>query len=88
MSIIKSVLKDTEQKGGEIMNRNLLKIEMLKHGVSNQELCGKIGISGSAFYRKLNGESDFTRSEIEEIAKILAMDHDTIFSIFFGEEVS
>jgi len=70
------------------MRSNLLKAEMVKQEVSAAQLAGMIGISESAFYRKLNGSSEFTQGEITSIANALRMDPQTIYAIFFEAEVS
>lgn len=48
----------------------------------------KISISKSAFYRKLKGESEFTRIEIIGISEVLGMSDDQIINIFFRNKVS
>ena len=68
------------------MNKILLEYEMKKKGVTIEELCNVLGISRSAFYRKCNGKSEFTRSEIQEIVDYL--DLETPVGIFFTEKVS
>ena len=70
------------------MRSNLLKAEMVKQEVSAAQLAGMIGISESAFYRKLNGSSEFTQGEITSIANALRMTPQTIYAIFFEAEVS
>ncbi len=70
------------------MNSNLLKAEMVKNGINSQQLSADIGISESAFYRKMAGSSEFTLSEISAIARVLRIDNEAIISIFFGKEVS
>ena len=70
------------------MKSNLLKAEMVKNGVSGKQLSSTIGISESAFYRKLAGESEFTQGEIAAIANALRMTWDTVYSVFFEAEVS
>ena len=70
------------------MNSNLLKAEMVKHRINGQQLSAEIGISESAFYRKLGGKSEFTQGEIFAISNVLGMDRETIFSVFFADEVS
>lgn len=70
------------------MNSNLLKAEMVKKGINGQTLSEEIGISESAFYRKMNGSSQFTQGEIRSIADALQMTRETIFAIFFDPEVS
>ena len=68
------------------MDKYKLLYEMNKKGVSTQEICAKISISRSAWYRKLNGTSDFTQSEIQGIVDYL--DLDTPVGIFFTNKVS
>jgi len=54
--------------------------------VSVEELCDFIGISKSAFYKKINGKSEFTRGEIEKICQRLNLSSPV--DIFFAEKVS
>jgi len=68
------------------MNTALLEYEMKVRGMKKDELCEKLGISKSAFYRKLNGTSEFTRSEIQNIVDSLGLESPV--PIFFDDEVS
>ena len=68
------------------MNKALLEYEMKTRGVSNAEMCAMLGISRSAFYRKCNGRSEFTQSEIQKIVDFLNLG--TPVGIFFAAEVS
>lgn len=68
------------------MDKNLLIYEMKKKGLNVAELCEKIGISKSAFYRKCNGQTEFKLDEIKKIKSILGLD--TVTPIFFTSEVS
>lgn len=68
------------------MNAALLEYEMKIRGMKKEELCEKLGISKSAFYRKLNGTSEFTRSEIQNIVDSLGLESPV--PIFFDDEVS
>lgn len=63
------------------MDKALLEYEMKKRGVSIGEMCGVLEISRSAFYRKCNGKSEFTRSEIQKIVDYLKLQ--TPVDIFF-----
>lgn len=56
------------------MDKALLEYEMKKKGVSIEEMCSIIGISRSAFYRKCNGISEFTQSEIQAIVDHLKLE--------------
>ena len=68
------------------MNKALLEYEMKKNNLTADELCKKMNISRSAFYRKCNGISEFTLGEIKQIVNIL--DLESPMEIFFADEVS
>lgn len=68
------------------MDKYKLEYEMKKRKVSQEELCKKIHISRSAFYRKCNGLSEFTQSEIQAIIDYLGLE--SPMGIFFTEKVS
>ena len=68
------------------MNKNKLMYEMAEKGVSIMEMCKKLGISRSAFYRKCNGISEFTQSEIQTIVDSLELS--SPMGIFFEGKVS
>lgn len=68
------------------MNKARLEYEMNLRHVSKSDMCTMLGISRSAFYRKCNGESEFTQSEIQKIVDFLNLD--SPMGIFFTEKVS
>ena len=68
------------------MDKYKLEYEMKKRKISQEELCKKIHISRSAFYRKCNGLSEFTQSEIQAIIDFLELE--SPMGIFFTEKVS
>lgn len=68
------------------MNKARLEYEMNLCHVSKSDMCAMLGISRSAFYRKCNGESEFTQSEIQKIVDFLNLD--SPMGIFFTEKVS
>ena len=68
------------------MNKARLEYEMNLLHVSKSDMCAMLGISRSAFYRKCNGESEFTQSEIQKIVDFLNLD--SPMGIFFTEKVS
>lgn len=63
-----------------------LECEMKRKRISKRDMCSRLGISRSAFYRKCNGLSEFTQSEIQKIATILELKD--LAPIFFNEKVS
>lgn len=68
------------------MDKARLMYEMSKRNVSIREMCEKLNMSRSAFYRKCNGTSEFTQGEIQKIVDILELD--SPMGIFFAEKVS
>lgn len=68
------------------MNKAKLEYEMTVRRISKGEMCDALGLSRTAFYRKCNGLSEFTLSEIQKILKVL--DLKSPDGIFFNEEVS
>ena len=64
------------------MDKALLEYVMKKNHVSFGEMCDKLGISRSAFYRKCNGKSEFTQSEIQTIVDFLRLESPV--GIFFN----
>ena len=50
------------------------------------DIAERLGISKATLYRKINGKSDFYRSEIQIIAQ--AIGEEKIFDIFFSSKVA
>ena len=65
------------------MDKALLQYEMSKNGITIGDMCKKLEISRSAFYRKCNGKSDFTQSEIQAIVDLLHLE--SPMAIFFAK---
>lgn len=63
------------------MDKARLMYEMAKKGISIAKMCDQLHMSRSAFYRKCNRISEFTRSEIQKIMDILGLD--SPMGIFF-----
>ena len=63
------------------MDKDLLIYYMKKNNISIEKMCEELNISRSAFYRKLNGSTEFVLSEIQKITKLLNLDSPT--EIFF-----
>lgn len=70
------------------MNTAALKSEMILKGVTNEEMINTIGISKSAYFRRMNGSIDWEREEINKIIKKLNLNADKTMEIFFKIEVS
>ena len=70
------------------MDCRQLKAKMADRGMTVKALCECIGISRPAWYRKINGLSDFTRREIKMTAEALRLTMEELVDIFFANEVS
>lgn len=65
------------------MNRNLLEYEIKSNNLTVKEFYKELGISSSAYYRKVSGRSEFTQSEILKTMEILKLKSPT--PIFFAK---
>lgn len=55
------------------MNGAKLIDAMNQKNITCKEMCDKLGMSRSAFYRKCRGISEFTQGEIQNIVDILGL---------------
>lgn len=65
------------------MNTQLLMSKIVLHGYNTKDFCEVLGISRSAFYRKMNGETEFVRAEINRMIYLLELTESEISEIFF-----
>lgn len=70
------------------INLNLLKSKLALKNKSISSLAQDIGLNKSTFYRKVRGESDFTRKEITDIVVFLGLNQEEMCEIFFVHKVS
>lgn len=70
------------------MNTKLLKSKMILAGKKPKELCKAAGFGESTFYKKLKGVSDFTKPEIEAIAREIGLTRSDVMDIFFNDTVA
>lgn len=68
------------------MDKYKLEYEMKSRGITIEKLCRDLKISRSAFYRKCNGQSEFTQGEIQRIVDYLGLN--SPMGIFFADKVS
>ncbi len=70
------------------MNKRELKAQMIRKDKTVNQLCTALGISRTAWFRKVGGESQFTQGEIAGLRFELDLDDHQTAAIFFSEEVS
>lgn len=68
-----------------MFNRNLFRAKVIAMGMTLEEVARRMGINPSTLDRKMSGNSDFTRSEIQSLRKMLTMTADECDSIFFAD---
>lgn len=70
------------------MNKRELKAQMVRKDKSVDQLCSALGISRTAWFRKVGGVSQFTQGEIAELRLELELDDHQTAEIFFNKEMS
>lgn len=55
------------------MNSARLEYEMKIRGIGISDMCKRLNMSRTAFYRKRNGQSEFNRKEIQAILDMLGL---------------
>ena len=68
-----------------MFNRNLFRAKVVAMGMTLEEVARRMGINPSTLDRKMSGNSDITRSEIQSLRKMLTMTADECDSIFFAD---
>ena len=68
-------------------NGTLLKIALVRNGMTVLALCEKCGFSAGYFYKCLRGEQDFRTSEVRQICEELNIDAEEMNRIFFDVDV-
>lgn len=71
-----------------MFNRNLFRAKVVAMGLTLEEVARRMGINPSTLDRKMSGNSDFTRNEIQILRKMLSMTADDCDNIFFAEELT
>ena len=70
------------------MNNIELKVKLMRSNMSVEDLAQRMGINKVTLYRKIKGESQFDLNEIKEVAEILNLTQNEIFSIFFTSQLA
>ena len=70
------------------MNSLELKAQMARKQKTAEQLYTALGISSSAWFRKVKGDSEFTQGEISGLRIELELDDDLTRRISFDSEVS
>ncbi len=64
-----------------------MKAKMVQQGFSAKQVAEMMGCSLGSFYRKMNGDSEFTRDEIYRFCKGCGLSERELIYIFFGQDL-
>lgn len=67
-----------------MFNKNKFKARVVELGLNIEDVAKEISINPATLYRKINGETEFTRKEIQELRIVLDLDISAADKIFFG----
>lgn len=68
-----------------MVDATLLRAAYKSRGLRQEDLAKALGISPSAFYRKLIGKNEFKMREVAVLIKLLDLKRFQIFQIFFAK---
>lgn len=69
-----------------MFNRTKFRALVIEKGLTMEIVASKLGINQATLYRKMSGESDFYRGEIQTICAILEITNPN--EIFFAEHIT
>lgn len=69
-----------------MFDKNKFKVQLILNDKKLSEIAELLGINVVTLYRKMNGESDFYRNEIQILCEILKIENPA--EIFFAEEIT
>lgn len=69
-----------------MFNRKAFQLAVVAADTTYEDVAKAIGINASTLYRKISGQSEFTRAEIQKICEVLNLD--SPMDIFFTDELA
>lgn len=67
-------------------DKTKLKIKMLEKNIIDKQLITALGINESTYYKKVNGITEFKRSELIIIKLVLGLTSEEMDAVFFNPE--
>jgi len=71
-----------------MFDRKKFRGKVVSEGYTLAEVAEKLYINPVTLSRKMSGESDFTRSELQKLKALLNMSDNDMNEIFFAEELA
>ena len=69
---------------GRMFDKNKLKAKFVENGLTMEQVAQLLGINPVTLYRKMSGDSEFTRNEIAMLKNALNISLEEISNIFFA----
>jgi predicted transcriptional regulator len=67
-----------------LLDKQKLRASVVLAGLTMEDVAKSLNINVATLYRKMNGESDFTRGEVQTLRTVLKIDAETAEAIFFA----
>ena len=67
-----------------MFKENLFKSKLAEKSITLREIAASIGCNEATLYRKMKGQSDFTRNEIQLVKQKLGLSAAEVEAIFFA----
>lgn len=71
-----------------MFDKNKFKGKIAEKGLNIGKVASLLGINEATLHRKINGQSDFNRSEIQMLREILDLDIEAAEDIFFAQKLA
>ena len=71
-----------------MFSRNKFLGKVMTLGLTTSDVAQSLGVTISTLSRKINGKSEFTRSEIQAIRNLLKLSPNEVDEIFFASELA
>ena len=71
-----------------MLNKNKLRGKIAEAGMTVASLAAAIGLNPATLHRKINGETEFTRAEIQTITEVLNLTVEEVQEIFFARKLA
>lgn len=68
-----------------MFNKQKFKASVIAAGLTMENISRQLNINTVTLYRKINGTSDFTRAEIQQLRMILNLNMSITAEIFFAQ---
>ncbi|MBR1804802.1 MAG: helix-turn-helix domain-containing protein [Selenomonadaceae bacterium] len=67
-----------------MFKKNEFKAAMVRKGLTAADIAKALGIDPATLFRKMSGQSDFFRNEIEKLCVLLELSAEDTLKIFFA----